>query len=95
MIRVMKKSSKRGKAESTAFKIKLRGKDGAPLSMREIREGLYEAARRLGAYDGTHRARWVTLYLTIIDEEGAEVLPHASGEWTLHPYKSAADEHGV
>ena len=98
----MKISGKAGKtrkrtstSESAAFKIKLRGKDNAPLSMREIRDGLYEAARRLDAYDGTHRAKWVTLYLTMIDEDGNEVLPDRSGEWTLHPYKSAADEFGA
>jgi hypothetical protein len=46
----MKKSGKGGRTrkgaqarESAAFKIKLRGKDNAPLSMREIRDGLYEA----------------------------------------------------
>lgn len=98
----MKKTSKGGKTrksasagDSAAFKIKLRGKDNAPLSMREIREGLYEAARRLDAYDGTHRAKWVTLYLTMIDEDGKEVLPDRSGEWTIRPYKSAADEFGA
>ncbi len=95
----MKKSGKGGKTrkgasapQSAAFKIKLRGKDNAPLSIREIRDGLYEAARRLDAYDGTHRAKWVTLYLTMIDEDGNEVLPSRSGEWIIHPYKSAADE---
>ena len=98
----MKKSRKAGKtrkrastSESAAFKIKLRGKDNAPLSMCEIRDGLYEAARRLDAYDGTHRAKWVTLYLTMIDEDGNEVLPSRSGEWTIYPYKSAADEFGA
>jgi len=46
----MKKSAKGSKTrkgasarESAAFKIKLRGKDNAPLSMREMRDGLYEA----------------------------------------------------
>lgn len=95
----MKKSGRSGKGgskrESTAFRIKLRGKDGAPLSMTELREGLYEATRRLSAYDGICRAKWVTLYLTMIDEVGNEVLPDRAGEWTLYPYKSAADEHGA
>lgn len=98
----MKGSKKGGKktkgprtGDSAAFKIKLRGKDNAALSMREIREGLYEAAQRLDSYDGTHRAKWVTLYLTMIDEDGNEVLPDRKGEWVIYPYKSAADEFGA
>ena len=39
--------------------------------------------------------KWVTLYLTMIDEDGNEVLPDPKGEWVLYPYKSAADEHGL
>lgn len=35
---------------NTAFKIKLRGKDGAPLSMTELQQGLYDIARRLQRY---------------------------------------------
>ncbi|MCB1381292.1 MAG: hypothetical protein KDK89_23410 [Alphaproteobacteria bacterium] len=91
----MKKGGKKAKGDSAAFKIKLRGKDSAPLSMRELREGLYEAARRLSAYDSTHRAKWVTVYLTMVDEDGNEVLPDRKGEWVLYPYKSAADEFGA
>lgn len=98
----MKKKAKTGRAgkgsptrDGAAFKIKLRGKDNAALSIREIRDGLYEAVRRLSVYEGTYRAKWVTLYLTMIDEDGNEVLPERSGEWTLYPYKSAADEFGA
>jgi hypothetical protein len=79
------------KETGTAFRIKLRGKDNAPLSMAEVRQGLLEAARRLKDYDG-YRAKWVTLYLTVVDADGNEVLPDPKGEWTLHPYKSAAEE---
>lgn len=77
---------------NTAFRIRLRGKEGAPLSMREIRDGLYEAVRKLMAYDADYRAKWVTLYLTAIDEDGNEVRFNAKGEWTIYPYKCAADE---
>lgn len=81
------------KGESAAFKIRLRGKDGAPLSMQEIRDGLFEAARKLAPLEATHRAKWATLYLTMVDEDGKEVLPDPSGEWEIFPYKCAADEY--
>ena len=79
----------------TAFKVRLRGKDGAPLSMQEIRDGLYETARRLQKLEGAPRAKWVTLYVTMIDEDGKEVLPDPSGAWDIFPYKCAADELGA
>lgn len=90
-----KRGGKTGKTESPAFKIKLRGKDNVPLSMQELRQGLYDAARRLERYEGNYRAKWVTIYLTMVDENGQEVRIDKSGEWTIFPYKSAADEHGV
>jgi len=37
----------------------------------------------------------VTLYLTLVDENGSEVRINEKGEWTIYPYKSAADEQGV
>lgn len=92
---VSKVRKSRRKDSLAAFKIRLRGKDDAPLSMQEIRDGLYEAARRLHRYEGTHRAKWVTLYLTMIDEDGNEVLPNRNGQWTIYPYKCAADEFGA
>ena len=82
------------KPDSEAFKIKLRGKDNAPLSMPDVQQGLLEVIRRLRAHDML-RAKWVTLYMTMIDEDGKEVLPDPSGEWEIYPYKSAADEHGA
>jgi len=82
------------KTDSTALKIKLRGKDGTPLSMQELQQGLYDIARKLKLY-GDYRAKWATLYLTMVDEHGDEVVLDPAGEWTLHPYESAADEHGV
>lgn len=90
-----KRSGKAGKNDSTAFKIKLRGKDNAPLSMQQLRQGLYDAARRLERYEGNYRAKWATIYLTMVDENGEEVQIDAAGEWTLYPYKSAAEEHGI
>ena len=79
----------------TSFKIKLRGKDNAPLSMQELREGLLEAAKRLEPYAADYRAKWATIYLTMVDENGQPVVIDRSGEWTIFPYTSAADEHGA
>jgi hypothetical protein len=78
--------------DNGALKIKMRGKDGAPLSMQELRDGLYEAAHRLKAFEGSHRIKWATLYLQLIDEDGNEVVPPGGGEWEIYPYKCAADE---
>ena len=60
------------KQKNTSFKIKLRGKDNAPLSMQELQQGLYDIARKLERY-ADYRAKWVTVYLTLIDEDGNEV----------------------
>lgn len=89
-----KKSGKSGASKSTAFKIKLRGRDGAPLTMQELQQGLYEAARRLKQYKD-YRAKWATLYLTIVDEHGEEVILDRKGEWVLYPYECAADDINV
>lgn len=80
------------KKNDNSFKIKIRGKDNAPLSMRELRQGLYDIARKMEGYEN-YRAKWATLYLTMVDEDGAEVRIDKNGEWTLYPYRSAADEH--
>ena len=76
------------------MKIKLRGKDGAPLSMQELQQGLYDIARKLKPH-GDLRAKWATLYLTLVDENGEEVVIDPKGEWSIYPYQSGADEHGV
>jgi hypothetical protein len=94
-VKTKRRTKKKSQPDTTAFKIRLRSKDGAPLSMQEMRDGLYEAARRLQQYEGTHRAIWVTVYLTMIDEDGNEVLPNRYGQWTIYPYKCAADEFGA
>lgn len=86
--------SEQDKSNSHGLKIKLRGKDGAPLSMAELQQGFYETARKLAAYKDI-RAKWVTIYLTAVDENGEEVTLDPKGEWIVHPYRSAADERGV
>lgn len=82
------------KHKNTSFKIKLRGKDDAPLSMQDLRQGLYDIVRKLSPYVG-YRAKWVTMYLTLVDEDGQEVRINKKGEWTIYPYRSAADEKDV
>ncbi len=82
------------KTKNTSFKIKLRGKDNAPLSMQDLRQGLYDIARELSPY-ADYRAKWVTVYLTLVDEDGQEVQINKKGELTLYPYRSAADENGA
>lgn len=89
-----KRSGGRTGPASNSFKIKLRGKDNAPLSMTEMRQGLYEIVHKLARYEA-YRAKWVTLYLTLVDENGNEVRINEKGEWTIYPYKSAADEQGA
>jgi hypothetical protein len=79
------------KRKNTGSKIKLRGKDDAPLSMQDLRQGFYDIARELEPF-AAYRAKWVTVYLTLVDEDGREVLLNKQGEWTIYPYKSAADE---
>src|SRR5262245_24555006 len=87
------KAPRSPKSDNTAFKIKLRGKDGAPLSVADLRDGLFEALHRLAPFAGTHRAKWASLYLTMVDEKGKEVLLDPSGEWEIPAYRSAADEY--
>lgn len=82
------------KTDSSSLKIRLRGKDGAPLSMQELQQGLYDIARKLKAHSDC-RAKWATLYLTFVDENGEEIVIDPKAEWTLYPYISAAEEHGV
>ncbi len=86
---------RKSKNEGSGFKIKLRGKDNAPLSMPEMSEGLYEVARRLQQYQDGYRVKYATLYLTVIDSDGREILLTRESEWTIYPYKCAADEFGA
>jgi hypothetical protein len=84
----------RGDGDNTASKYKLRGKEDAWLTMREVQQGLIEIARDLGKYQD-HRAKWATFFLLMVDEDGKEVLVDPKGEKVLYPYKSAADEFGA
>ena len=83
------------KKSGTALKIRLCGKDDAPLTMRELREGLLEAAKLLKSYEAAHRAKSVTLYLTIIDDNGRPARINDTNELVIYPYKTAADEYGL
>ena len=83
------------KKSGTALKVKLCGKDDAPLTMRELREGLLEAAKLLKGYEAAYRAKSVTLYLTIIDDSGRPVRINDANDLVIHPYKTAADEYGL
>jgi len=82
------------KPEASGLKVKLRGRDGAPLSIQELQQALYDLARKLKPHSDL-RAKWATVYLTLVDENGEEVKIDPKGEWTIYPYKSAADEHGA
>lgn len=83
------------KDESSSLKIKIRGKDNAPLGMDELREGLIDAARRMQEYQRGYRAKFATIYLTVVDENGQPVRINDRNELTIYPYRSAADELGV
>lgn len=86
--------SSRKKPDNSSLKIRLRGKDGAPLSIPELQQGLYDVARKLKSHPDV-RAKWATLYLTLVDENGEEVIIDPKGEWSIYPYDSGADEHGA
>lgn len=92
--KVKRKTAKRrevARGEDPVLKIRLRGNNGAPLSRQEIRDGLFEVARRLASYEQTHRAKWATIYLTMVDDKGKEVIVDPNGEWEIVPCGSAAD----
>lgn len=75
-----------------SLKIKLLGKDGAPLSLRELKQALYETAQRLAPYEESYRAKSATLYLNIVDRDGTPTRLEKTGEWKIFPYRSIADE---
>jgi hypothetical protein len=95
--RIARTSRKPSKTKDgdTSFKIRLRREDGTPLSMPEIRDGCHEMVRRLLSDGRCHRAKRLTVYLTMLDQDGKEYLPDPSGAWEISPYRSAADEHGA
>lgn len=80
---------------NASLKIKLRGKDNVPLTMQELFEGLLETARQLKQYEPAYRAKFATLYLTLVDEDGTAVRINDANELTIFAYRTAADEHGV
>ena len=80
--------------KDSVLKVRIRGRDDAPLSMLDLKQGLYELARKLESY-GDYRARRATLYLNIVDDKGQDVRLNKSGELNIFPYPCAADEHGV
>lgn len=89
------RKSSASRDDNSALKIRLRGKDNVPLTMQDLREGLLEAARKLKEYEPGYRAKFATIYLTMIDENGEPVRINDANELTIYPYKAAADEHGV
>ena len=93
--RTRAKSPRTPKGDNTAFRIKLRGKDNAPLPVEELKQGLYDAARWLLENAQPYRAKWATIYLSMVDEDGNEVRLNDEGEHVIYPYKSAADEFGA
>lgn len=63
--------------------------------MAELREGLIDAARKMQEYEAGYRAKFATIYLTVVDRDGQPVRINDRNELTIYPYRSAADEHGV
>ncbi len=63
--------------------------------MQQLCEGLLEAARQLKEYEPGYRAKFATIYLTMVDEDGTPVRINDANELTIFPYRSAAEEHGV
>ena len=72
------------------LRVRIRGRDDAPLSIIDMRQGLFELARRLGEYSD-YRIKAASLYLTVVDAHGDEVTISKSGEWSIFPYECAAD----
>jgi hypothetical protein len=72
------------------LRVRIRGRDDAPLSMSDMRQGLFELARRLDELSD-YRIKAASLYLTVIDAHGDEVTVNRSGEWSIFPYECAAD----
>lgn len=83
-----------GDNQST-LKIRIKGRDNAPLTIGELREGLLEAARHLAEYESGYRVKSAGIYLTLVDEVGDPVRVNDANELTLYPYKTAAEEFGV
>jgi hypothetical protein len=76
--------------KARSLKVRIRGRDDAPLRMSDFKQGLFELARRLEPY-GQYRIKSANFYLTIIDERGDEVTLARTGPWSIFPYECAAD----
>ncbi|NEJ60779.1 hypothetical protein GUK21_31900 [Rhizobium leguminosarum] len=83
------------KDDNVALKIKLRGQDNVPMTIPELREVLLEAARELKQYETDYRAKFATIYLTLVNENGEPVRINQSNELTIFSYRSAADDLGI
>jgi hypothetical protein len=81
--------------DRATLKIRIKGRDNAPLTIGELREGLLEAARHLAEYEVGYRVKSAGIYLTLVDEVGDPVRVNDANELTLYPYKTAAEEFGV
>jgi len=79
----------------STLKIRIKGKDNAPLTIGQLREGLLEAARLLAEYEPGYRVKSAGIYLTLVDEVGDPVRINSANEMTIYPYKTAAEEFGV
>jgi hypothetical protein len=84
-----------GPPETATLRIKLKGRDNAPLTIGEWRETLLQAARELAQYEPDYRVKSADIYIRMVDENGTQVRINDKNELTLYPYKSAADEHGI
>jgi hypothetical protein len=84
----------RRRKESEKEKITLRGPDDVLMSMSEVQQGMLEAIANLRTQKSL-RAKHVTIYAKLIDEDGKPVWLDPSGEWEITPYKTAAEELGV
>jgi hypothetical protein len=81
--------------DNSSLKIMLKGRDNAPLSMRELRETALDALLKLAEYETGYRAKSATLYVTMVDENGTVVRINRANELTIYAYKAAAEEHGL
>lgn len=77
-------------ANPGSLKIRLSGRDDAPLSIEELKDTLYEAVRLLLPYTKTHRIKRAALYLTTIDQHGTASPLMLEQTLTLRPYDCAA-----
>lgn len=83
------KSRQSGPAGS--LKIRLSGRDDAPLSIDDFKETLYAALQILLPHAKTHRIKRAALYLSTIDANGAPSSIIFEHDITLRPYDCAAE----